>query len=53
MGNLAWAVDHLDLEDIFQEFGTVESAQARADKPARIGGCAGEPLAWRWADGWG
>jgi RNA recognition motif-containing protein len=29
VGNLAWAVDGLDLEDIFKEFGTVESAQAR------------------------
>ena len=27
MGNLAWAVDGLDLEDIFKEFGAVESAQ--------------------------
>ena len=29
MGNLAWAVDGLDLEDIFKEFGAVESAQVR------------------------
>jgi RNA recognition motif-containing protein len=27
VGNLAWAVDGLDLEDIFKEFGAVESAQ--------------------------
>jgi RNA recognition motif-containing protein len=33
VGNLAWAVDGLDLEDIFKEFGTVESAQAR--RPTR------------------
>jgi RNA recognition motif-containing protein len=35
VGNLAWAVDGLDLEDIFKEFGTVESAQARAAPPPR------------------
>ena len=29
VGNLAWAVDQLDLEDIFKEFGPVESALAR------------------------
>ena len=29
VGNLAWAVDGLDLEDIFKEFGAVESAQVR------------------------
>lgn len=34
VGNLAWAVDGLDLEDIFKEFGTVESAQARAPHAA-------------------
>lgn len=32
VGNLAWAVDGLDLEDIFKEFGTVESAQVVTDK---------------------
>ena len=33
VGNLAWAVDHMDLEDIFKEFGEVESAQARYGIP--------------------
>jgi nucleolin len=32
VGNLAWAVDGLDLEDIFKEFGVVESAQVINDR---------------------
>jgi nucleolin len=32
VGNLAWAVDGLDLEDIFKEFGAVESAQVVTDR---------------------
>jgi nucleolin len=32
VGNLAWAVDNLDLEDIFKEFGKVESAQVVMDR---------------------
>jgi len=32
VGNLAWAVDQLDLEDIFKEFGPVESALVVMDR---------------------
>ena len=35
VGNLAWAVDGQDQEDIFKEFGTVESAQARRPRATR------------------